>query len=240
MCHHCLSINEFMDIWVVSTFCLLWILLLWTLVHMLMQTYVFNSLACVPCCRIIGMVILHLTFWEKAKLFPKWLHQFIFPSARYEYSDFSTPLKVKVKSLSHVRLFATPWTVAHQAPPSLGFSRQEHWSGLPFPSPMHESEKWKWSHSVVSDSSRPHGLQPTRLLRPWDFPGKSTGVGCHCLLQEIFPTQGLNLGLPRCRQTLYHLSHRGSLHTFANPHYRHPSGSEAASHYGFDLPFPNN
>ena len=36
--------------------------------------------------------------------------------------------------------------------PSLGFSRQEHWSGLPFPSPMHESEKWKWSRSVVSDS----------------------------------------------------------------------------------------
>ena len=66
---------------------------------------------------------------------------------------------------------------AHQAPPSLGFSRQEHWSGLPFPSPMHESEKWKGSRSVVSDSSRPHGLQPTRLLHPWDFPGKSTGVG---------------------------------------------------------------
>ena len=50
---------------------------------------------------------------------------------------------------------------AHQAPPSLGFSRQEHWSGLPFPSPMHESEKWKWSRSVVSDSSWTHGLQPT-------------------------------------------------------------------------------
>ena len=48
---------------------------------------------------------------------------------------------------------------------------------------MHESEKWKWSCSVVSDSSRPHGLQPTRLLCPWDFPGKSTGVGCHCLLR---------------------------------------------------------
>ena len=43
--------------------------------------------------------------------------------------------KVKVKSLSHVRLFATQWTVAHQAPPSMGFSRQEYWSGLPFPSP---------------------------------------------------------------------------------------------------------
>ena len=42
---------------------------------------------------------------------------------------------------SHVRLCATPEMAAHQAPPSLGFSRQEHWSGLPFPSPMHESEK---------------------------------------------------------------------------------------------------
>ena len=83
---------------------------------------------------------------------------------------------------SCVRLCATPQTAAHQAPPSLGFSRQEHWSGLPFPSPMHESEKSKWSRAVVSNSSRPHGLQPTRLLCPWDFSGKSTGVGCHCLL----------------------------------------------------------
>ena len=41
----------------------------------------------------------------------------------------------KVKLLSRVRFFATPWTVAHQAPPSIGFSRQEYWSGLPFPSP---------------------------------------------------------------------------------------------------------
>ena len=47
---------------------------------------------------------------------------------------------------------------------------------------MHETEKWKWSRSVVSDPQRPHGLQPTRLLCPWDFPGKSTRVGCHCLL----------------------------------------------------------
>ena len=43
--------------------------------------------------------------------------------------------KVKVKSLSHARLFTTPWTAAHQAPPSIGFSRQEYWSGLPLPSP---------------------------------------------------------------------------------------------------------
>ena len=60
--------------------------------------------------------------------------------------------KVKVKLLSCVRLLATRWTAAHQAPSSLGFSRQEHWSGLPVPSPVHESEKWKWSRSVVSDS----------------------------------------------------------------------------------------
>ena len=45
------------------------------------------------------------------------------------------------------------------------------------------SNVWKWSHSVMSDSSQPHGLQQTRLLHPWDFPGKSTGVGFYCLLQ---------------------------------------------------------
>ena len=64
---------------------------------------------------------------------------------------------------SHVWLFATLWTVAHQA------------------------------------------------LLSWDSPGKNTGVGCHFLLQGIFPTQGLNPGLLHCRQTLYHLSHQGSL-----------------------------
>ena len=56
----------------------------------------------------------------------------------------------------------------------------------------------------------PHGLQPARLLCPWGSPGKSTGVGCHALLQGIFPTQGLNPGLPHCRWILYHLSHQGS------------------------------
>ena len=44
-------------------------------------------------------------------------------------------MEVKVKLLSGVRLFAAPWTVAYQAPPSMGFSRQEYWNGLPFPSP---------------------------------------------------------------------------------------------------------
>ena len=53
---------------------------------------------------------------------------------------------------------------------------------------------------------QPHGLQPTRLLRPWDSPGKNTQVGCHFLLQGIFPTQGLNTGLLHCRQILFHLN----------------------------------
>ena len=73
---------------------------------------------------------------------------------------------------SRVWLCATPLMAAHQAPPSLGFSRLEHWSALPFPSPMHESDKWKWSRLVVPDPQRPHRLQPSRLFCPWDFPGK--------------------------------------------------------------------
>ena len=83
-------------------------------------------------------------------------------------------LLLLLSRFSRVWLCATPETAAHQAPPSLGFSRQEHWSGLPFSSPMHESEKWKWSHSVVSDSLWPmdcslpgssiHGIFQARVL----------------------------------------------------------------------------
>ena len=75
-------------------------------------------------------------------------------------------LLLLLSRFSRVRLCATPQMAAHQAPPSLGFSRQEHWSGLPFPSPMHESES-----EVVQScwTQQPHGLQPTRLLHPWDF-----------------------------------------------------------------------
>ena len=61
----------------------------------------------------------------------------------------------------------------------------------------------------MSDPLRPHGLKPIRLLRPWDFPGKSAGVDCHFLLQGIFPTQESNPSLLHCRQTLYCLSHQG-------------------------------
>ena len=94
-------------------------------------------------------------------------------------------LLLLLSCFSRVRLCATPETAAHQAPPSLGFSRQEHWSGLPFPSPMHESEVTQSFLTLPDpmDCSLPgssiHGIYQARVL---GFLGKSTGVGCHCLL----------------------------------------------------------
>ena len=63
--------------------------------------------------------------------------------------------------------------------------------------------------SVVSGILRPHRLQLSRFLCLWYFPGKNTGMGCHSLLQGIFPTQGLNPGLLHCKQFLYCLNHQG-------------------------------
>ena len=65
------------------------------------------------------------------------------------------------------------------------------------------------THSVVSDSLTPWTAAHWTLC-PWDSPGKNTRVGCHGLLQGIFPTQGSNLGLPQCRWTLYYLNHQRS------------------------------
>ena len=81
--------------------------------------------------------------------------------------------KVKVKSLSRVRFLATPWTGAHHAPPSMGFSRQEYWSGVPLPSPAYQlylnlkkkkNQTWsvQFSRSVVSNSLWPYEPQHTR------------------------------------------------------------------------------
>ena len=105
-------------------------------------------------------------------------------SLMYKYHwNISGMLTATAKSLQSCPTLCDPVDGSPPGSPSLGFSRQEGWSGLPFPSPTHESEKWKWSCSVVSNPQWPHGLQPSRLLHPWDFPGKSTGVRCHCLLQ---------------------------------------------------------
>ena len=77
-------------------------------------------------------------------------------------------------------------------------------------STVQQSERAICVHSVivvlVAQSCltlRPRGLQPAGLLCPWNSPGKNTGVGCHSLLQGIFPTEGSNLGVPHCRQILY-------------------------------------
>ena len=84
--------------------------------------------------------------------------------------------------------------------PCIGRWLLNHWTTTEVPRLANLIKKW--SHSVVSDSLWPRGLWLNRLLHPWDFPGKSTGVGCHFLLQCIFPTQGSNQGLLHWRQTL--------------------------------------
>ena len=61
-----------------------------------------------------------------------------------------------------------------------------------------------------SDSAMFNSLRPHVLYSPWNFPGQNTGEGSLSLLQGIFPTQGLNSGLPHCRRILYQLSHKGS------------------------------
>ena len=123
--------------------------------------------------------------------------------------------------------FVTPWTIACEASLSMEFSRQEYWSRLPFPSPgmgiIHQCKikvKVSESRSVVSNSLGPHGSYPTRFLYLWNFPGKNTGVGCHSLLQGIFLSQEVNLGLLHFRQILYHLSHQGSQLSFTDMQYQ--------------------
>ena len=81
------------------------------------------------------------------------------------------------KSLQSCPTLCDPITAAHQASLSLGFSRQEHWSGLPFPSPVHESEKWKWSRSIVT------------LATPWTA-GVLPGSSVHGILQAKVPEWG--------------------------------------------------
>ena len=76
--------------------------------------------------------------------------------------DFSlSPVHSAAKTLSRVRLCATPWTAAHQAPPSLGFSRQEHWNGLPFPSPVSESEVAQSCPSLSNPWTAAHQAPPS-------------------------------------------------------------------------------
>ena len=83
-----------------------------------------------------------------------------------------------------------------------------------------QSERVSESHSVMCNSLEPH-----RLYSPWNSPGQNTGVGSLSLLHGIFPTQGLNAGLPHCRQILYQLSHKGSPRILERVAYPCSSGS---------------
>ena len=114
-------------------------------------------------------------------------------------------LRCAVPSRCHFQLFVTPWTVAHQAPLSIGFSRQEYQSGC---------------HALLQGNLPNPGIKPrSPTLQvdslPTEPPGKpkNTGVGSLSLLQGIFPTQGSNPGLLHYRRVLYQLSHKGSIRT---------------------------
>ena len=130
-----------------------------------------------------------------------------------------------MKSLSRVRLLATPWTAAFQAPPSMGFSRQEYWSGVPLPSPhgLYSPRNSPGQNTGVGSlipslgdlpnpgiKPRSPALQVDSLTAEPQGKPKNTGVGSLSLLQGIFPTQESNWGLLCCRQILYQLSYQGS------------------------------
>ena len=101
--------------------------------------------------------------------------------ATFQPKSNTMPAAAAAKSLQSCLTLCNPIDAAHQAPPSLGFSRQEYWSGLPFPSPLCESEVAQSCPTLSNPMDC--SLQPTRLPHPWDSPGKNTGVGCHFLLQ---------------------------------------------------------
>ena len=134
-----------------------------------------------------------LLFWKKL------LSPLLLPHSLY----LLVPLlgKWKQKSLSHVQLFATPWTIL-----SMEFSRPEYWSGWPFPSPGYLPNP-----GIVPRSP---ALQADSL--PAEPPGKpkNTGVDSLCLLMQVFPAQKLNQDLLHCRWVLHQLSCQGNSFLF--------------------------
>ena len=103
----------------------------------------------------------------------------IFPSKFLPAQRFSWWTLLLLSHFSRVWLLCDPIDSSLPGSPVPGILQARTLEWVAFPSPMHENEKWKWSRSVMSDPQRPHGLQPSRLLRPWHFSDKSTGVGCH-------------------------------------------------------------
>ena len=129
--------------------------------------------------------------------------------------EFYFPLKLgsrKFQAIDHIKLRQKPCQDSVWA--LLDSCKSAHLPDVPFPLDWLENttsgkKSEGGSHSVVYNSLWPHGLQPARPPCPENSPGKNATVGCHFLLQGIFPTQKLNPGLLRCRQILYHLSHQG-------------------------------
>ena len=97
--------------------------------------------------------------------------------------------KVKVKSLSCVRLLATPWTAAYQAPPSMGFSRQEYWSGVPLPSPKIMAEFLKF-HQVSC-----HTILFFLIIYLFIFLFGLSGLSCS--MHDLCCSEGFSLGVAR-------------------------------------------
>ena len=117
-----------------------------------------------------------------------------------------------MKSLSRVQLFATPWTVAHQAPLSMGFSRQGYWSGLPFPSPGNlphpgvEPRSPTWQADALT--SEPPGKLNHQAPPSMGFSRQEYWSGLPFPSPADLPNPGIEPGSPHCRQTLNHLSHQ--------------------------------
>ena len=84
--------------------------------------------------------------------------------------------------------------------PGILQARTLEWVAMAFSNAW--KEKWKGSRLVVFDSSQPHGLQPTRLFRPGGFPGKSTGVGCHCFLHLSMLLSGISMCSPNWKLSI--------------------------------------
>ena len=153
----------------------------WTTTHRIVQNQTLLKWHCTHVCKaLISNLKLAVSKESKGLGYLKVPGNKIISSCYWEIIIWQL-LLLLLSRFSHVRLCATPQTAAHQAPPVPGILQE--WVAISFSN----AGKWKVKVKLLSRVRlyRPHGLQPTRLLCPWEFPGKSTGVGCHCLLHNL-------------------------------------------------------
>ena len=123
--------------------------------------------------------------------------------------DYSQPLWLPTESLITTYI-PVSWCVIRESAFILNYAEMKWEASITSKGPCSAWKVKGKALSCVRLFASPWRVACTRLLHPWDFLGKSTGVGCHFFLQEIFPTQGSNRDLPHGKQTLYRLSHKGS------------------------------